>query len=100
MAEGQNAVHFSGGSFWPMGEGQNAVHFSGTSFYAMRRYGIAIAPDRQPGMAPLLQSLIQFSTPAMVAQAEPARLKTRVSRVRTAKPVLCSAIGFSASASA
>ena len=42
--------------------------FPATSFYAMRRYGIAVAPDRQPGMAMLLQSLNLFSTPAMVAQ--------------------------------
>ena len=34
----------------------------------MCRHGIAVAPDRQPGMALLLQSLNQFSTPAMVAQ--------------------------------
>ena len=30
--------------------------------------GIEVVPERQPGMAPLLQSLIPFSTPAMVAQ--------------------------------
>ena len=31
--------------------------FPALVFCAMRRYGIAVAPDRQPGMAPLLQSL-------------------------------------------
>ena len=30
--------------------------------------GIKVAPERQPGMAILLQSLKLFSTPAMVAQ--------------------------------
>ena len=41
IPEGQNAVHFSGASFWEaecqLEEGQNAVHFSVTSFCTMRR---------------------------------------------------------------
>ena len=52
IPERQNAVHFSGASFWEaecqLEEGQNAVHFSLLIFHAMRRYGIAIAPERQP----------------------------------------------------
>ena len=38
--------------------------------------GIEVAPERQPGMAPLLQSLKLFSTPAMVAQDPTARVRT------------------------
>ena len=64
----------------------------------MCRHGIAVAPDRQPGMAMLLQSLNLFSTPAMVAQASQAQ--DRASRVRTAKLALRSSTPSVASASA
>ena len=60
MEEGQNAVHFSGTSFWPMGEGQNAVHFSLLIFHVQVKGLDCINARVAAGKAMLMQSLIHF----------------------------------------